>query len=389
MDRSRHKRYSGILLLVLLCALNVACAPGSGEGLDLSGRPLSEGGDVPLGPNLASIQANVFNPSCIVCHAGAGAPQGLRLDAANSFTDLVGVPSRQASSVLRVSPGNPGQSYLIQKLEGSASAGDQMPLGGPPIPQATIDFVRQWITDGALPVSATVPSGTPPVVVSLTPEPDQVIPTFPAQIIAGFDQDIDASTVNAVTFGLLASGGDGSFSEGNEAPITATSVSLSGINARLAVMDLSGVSPLEDRFQVTLRGSGANIILNLDGVALDGNFTAQFEVRGIQATLQSIQDNVFTPICSSGCHTGPPGPSLPAGMDLSSAMASALSLVDIPSLEQPGILRVASGDAANSYLIQKVEGTALSGERMPLGGPFLDQATIDTIRTWIDQGAKP
>ena len=28
------------------------------------------------------------------------------------------------------------------------------------------------------------------------------------------------------------------------------------------------------------------------------------------------------------------------------------------------------------------------GNRMPLGGPYLDAATINTIATWIDQGAK-
>lgn len=354
-----------------------------------------------MGPNLASIQANVFNPSCVICHAGASAPQGLRLDAANSFTNLVGVPSREASSLLRVSPGNPDQSYLIQKLEGTASSGDRMPLGGPPVPQSTVDFVRQWIIDGALPESAPVPPGTPPVLVSLTPDPDQVIPLFPAQITAGFDQDVDASTVNSMTFELRGSGGDGTFNDGNEISIVSSSVGLSGVNPRLAVMDLTGVVAAEDRFQVSIRGSGANIVLNLDAVALDGefsgafpsgdglaggDFTAEFEVQGIQPTLQSIQDNVFTPICA-GCHRGPTGPTLPAGQDLSSSTASGLSLIDVFSIQEPGILRVARGDADNSYLIQKLEGSANTGARMPFGGPFLDQATIDVIRSWIDQGA--
>jgi hypothetical protein len=40
----------------------IACG-GSGEGLDVSGRPISEGGDLPLAPTLASVQANVFNPN--------------------------------------------------------------------------------------------------------------------------------------------------------------------------------------------------------------------------------------------------------------------------------------------------------------------------------------
>ncbi len=161
MDCSRTVRRPCFLLISFLCSVIVGCTAGSGEGLNISGRPLSEGGDVPLAPTLASIQANVFDPSCAGsgCHSGANAPQGLRLDAANSFTNLVGAGSRQDSSFLRVAPGNPDQSYLIQKLEGTASVGEQMPLGGPSIPQTTINFVRQWIIDGALPDSGGPPKG--------------------------------------------------------------------------------------------------------------------------------------------------------------------------------------------------------------------------------------
>ncbi|MFB3125634.1 MAG: hypothetical protein ACE1Z7_08660, partial [Woeseiaceae bacterium] len=215
MDFSRNVRRPGFPLISLVSCVIVGCSAGSGEGLDISGRPLSEGGNLPLAPTLASVQANVFNPSCIVCHAGANAPQGLRLDAANSFTNLVGVSSREDSSFFRVSPGNPDRSYLIHKLEGTASVGEQMPFGGPPIPQSTIDFVRQWITDGALPDSGGTP-GMPPVVVSLTPDPDSIVGSFPPEINAGFDQDIDASTINELTFTLVRSGGDGQFSDGNE-----------------------------------------------------------------------------------------------------------------------------------------------------------------------------
>ncbi len=402
MDCSRTVWRPCFLLISFLCSVIVGCTAGSGEGLDISGRPLSEGGDVPLAATLASIQANVFNPSCIVCHAGASAPQGLRLDVTNSFTNLVGVASRQDSSFLRVMPGNPDLSYLIQKLEGKASVGQQMPLGGPPVPQSTINFVRQWITDGALPDSSGPPN-VPPVVVSLIPDPDSVVGNLPPDITAGFDQDIDASTINGMTFRLIRSGGDGTFGDGNEEVITPASVALSGMNPRLAIMDLTGVSAIEDRYQITLHGAGPNMILGISGVALDGeypgsfpsgdgtvggDFVVEFELQGIQPSLASIQNNIFTPTCSvAGCHSGPPGPNLPAGMDLSSANASFSSLVNIASFQEPTILRVATGDADNSYLIHKLEGTSAQGSRMPQGGPFLDQATIDVIRLWIDIGA--
>jgi hypothetical protein len=387
--------------LPVLLALIAACTAGSGEGLDIAGRPIGEGGAVPPGPTLEALQANLFNPFCVTCHAGAAAPLGLRLDAGNAFNNLVGIGSRQ-TGLLRVEPGNPDDSYLVRKLEGTASVGEQMPLGGPPLPQSTIDFARQWITDGALPDDGGS-AGEPPAVTSLDPAPGSVLSGMPQSIEVGFDREIDASTINSETFTLVASGGDGSFGDGNEVAVTPASVSLSMINPRLATMDLDGVSGSEDQYRVTLRGSGANFVMSVDGLALDGefggtfpsgdgaeggDFVAGFSIEGLQPTLDSIQANVFGQSCAlSGCHDGG-GTGLPRGMDLSSADASFDALVGVDSLQVPGLPRVTPNDADSSYLVEKLEGTQAVGSRMPQGGPFLEQATIDVVRAWIDSGAE-
>jgi len=49
-----------------------------------------------------------------------------------------------------------------------------------------------------------------------------------------------------------------------------------------------------------------------------------------------------------------------------------------------------AGDHANSVLYQIVQANPPwpGGNRMPLGGPYLDATQIQTIATWIDQGAK-
>ena len=386
---------------LLVVSLVQGCAPGNGEGLSVSGRPLSEGGDVPLAATLESIQVNVFDASCTSCHAGAAAPLGLRLDAGNSFVNLVGVSSRQVGSLQRVEPGAPDRSYLIRKLEGTAAEGGQMPLGGPPVPAATIAFVRQWISDGALPDAQGGP-GLPPVVVSMTPAPGSTGSDFPAQVDIGFDRDIDASTVNAMTFALQRAGGDGQFGDAADVPVAAP-VALSPANPRLAVMDLAGAAAVDDLYQVVIEGSGPNVVLSVDGLALDGEFSgafpsgdgteggdfvAQFEVRGLQPSLDSIQANVLGPTCAvSGCHSGPAGPGLPQGMDLTSADASFANLVNVASVPVPALVREAPGDADNSYLVQKLEGTAAGGGTMPAGGSPLDPATIAVIRAWIDSGA--
>lgn len=105
------------------------------------------------------------------------------------------------------------------------------------------------------------------------------------------------------------------------------------------------------------------------------------------ATLTQLQDTIFSPLCS-GCHSGV-GAALPGVMNLSNADATFTSLVGVPSIEQPALLRVDPNASGNSYLIHKLEGAAtIDGERMPLGGAPLGQATIDQVKAWIDAGAQ-
>jgi hypothetical protein len=91
----------------------------------------------------------IFNQRCDQCHSGSSAPQGLRLDAANSYTDLVNVDSHEVPSLKRVEPGDPDNSYLVQKVEGTADVGGRMPLGGERLSDEDIDLIRQWISEGA------------------------------------------------------------------------------------------------------------------------------------------------------------------------------------------------------------------------------------------------
>jgi hypothetical protein len=78
-----------------------------------------------FGANFSEIQTNVFTPNCATsnCHAGANLQAGLDLSAASSYAMLVGVASTQNAGVQRVNPGNPNNSYLIQKLEGAGATG--------------------------------------------------------------------------------------------------------------------------------------------------------------------------------------------------------------------------------------------------------------------------
>jgi hypothetical protein len=185
--------------MLWLSAWVAGCA-GNGNGLDANGRPLAPGaaGMTPLSADFGSIQENIFTPICSVCHVGGGAPEGLRLDAANSYNLLVSVPSTEVPSIMRVKPGDPDNSYIIQKLEGHAAVGAQMPFGGPYLSTATIAFIRQWITDGAQRPSAAgiAPSAAALAVITSAPGNGEVLNQSPPQLMIGFNRALDMTRID-------------------------------------------------------------------------------------------------------------------------------------------------------------------------------------------------
>jgi hypothetical protein len=186
----------GFLTVTAAVALG-GCA-GDGTGLDANGRPLPP---APL-PNsdFQEIQDTIFTPICSVCHSGANAPQGLRLDAGNSFALLVNVASAEVPGTLRVNPGNPNASYLVQKIEGTAAVGVRMPANGPPyLPQDRIDLVRRWIAAGA-PI-ASAPAARLLVTSSIPAVAETAGPGL-GKLTVIFNSNVDSSRVSTETFTL-------------------------------------------------------------------------------------------------------------------------------------------------------------------------------------------
>ena len=104
-------------------------------------------------------------------------------------------------------------------------------------------------------------------------------------------------------------------------------------------------------------------------------------------TALEVQTRIFTPRCAlSGCHAGP---GAPFDLDLSSVTSSRDNTIDVTSLEVPSLMRVAPGNAPESYLFLKVtDDPAIQGDRMPASGPALTASEIALIETWIEQGAR-
>ena len=76
---------------------------------------------------------------CVGCHGGSG---GLSLQ---TVAQLLQGGSHGAAIVA----GKAGSSTLIAKLSPNPPFGSRMPLGGPYLPDSTIQLIAQWINQGA------------------------------------------------------------------------------------------------------------------------------------------------------------------------------------------------------------------------------------------------
>jgi hypothetical protein len=249
--------------LAISIALPLAGCAGSGVGLDSNGRPVGEGGSGggTLTADFASIQSHVFTPICTACHAGAAAPQGLRLDSTNSYTLLVGVPSNEVPSLLRVRPGDPDNSYIIQKLEGHAAVGAQMPLGGPYLDAATIAAIRQWIRDGALAPPAAASGAFAALVVS--PAQGDMLDAAPARLVIGLNAELDQTRLDdgSLLLERLPAGPE----ESTRPLAVALSVPPGNVRA-LLVEPLQQLPP--GRYRLSVQGSPATGVASLSGERL-------------------------------------------------------------------------------------------------------------------------
>ena len=249
---------------IVSCATLVGCA-GSGAGLDSNGRPLgSEGSTGTLTATFQSIQDNVFTPICSVCHAGGAAPEGLRLDATNSYAMIVGVPSHEEPSILRIKPGDPDNSYLIQKIEGHAAVGAQMPFGGPPLAAATIDAIRQWVTDGALqqPVAVATTKFT---VAAVVPAMGDVVLESPASVVIAFNHELDRTRLDESSVRLERISSEGGTTAGVEVP-SIRSVPL-GDSAALLITPRERLA--NGLYRVVVAGEPATGVSDIAGARLE------------------------------------------------------------------------------------------------------------------------
>ena len=143
-----------VLASAFLIAALAACAGRTAIEATDSGADASEGfaasdplaTDASLGTRASEVFVGCGGGAEASCHSVGAGGTYLRLGESG---DLVGVPSSEDPSLLRVKPGSPAESYLWWKLlpDGGYDGG-RMPLGGPFDPRLA-PFVAQWIEAGA------------------------------------------------------------------------------------------------------------------------------------------------------------------------------------------------------------------------------------------------
>jgi hypothetical protein len=150
-----------------------------------------------------------------------------------------------------------------------------MPLGGDPLPQETIDAIRQWITDGATATTAAVSKATMATLRLLSPDPEaETAPAdFPPvrELLVSSNRALDAALLGAGVVTLEASGGDGSFDDGNETQV-AFRIVLTQQDPNPTVMRIVPAAPLAaDRFRLRVSGTPPLALADLKARSIDGD----------------------------------------------------------------------------------------------------------------------
>ena len=266
-DAERPVLLRMVLPLLFLFAA-ASCGGGGSGGSSGGGSYAGDSDPTPTNtvpdPTLSSIQDEVFTPICTECHAGANAPQGLRLEEGMSYGMLVNVASSEVPSLDRVEPGNPDDSYLVRKIEGTASVGERMPLGGPYLSADTIAAIRQWISDGAMESVASKPAGEAVALKAAWPVPGSSVDGDTRQLLLIASGELDTTLVNDRSIRLFRITGD-------------SSQPVDGIRLAVTSLDPTVITVIPDKtlepgsYELRASGGGTHYLADRAGRLVDGD----------------------------------------------------------------------------------------------------------------------
>ncbi len=424
--KQRHRALSW-LPLVLFAATAAALASAC-SGTDTQPTPSNT-----CTPDLASIQETVFARSCSQqgCHASVEPAAFLDLASPGLEKRLVGTPSGTCENKALVVPGNPAQSFLVEKVKQEMpTCGLRMPPAGG-LPAEEVSCIESWIADlpdGGSDAGSDAPSCetcASASCVDLQTDPShcgacgKVCPSGAAcaagacacsESLTACDETCVDTTSDPMNCGTCGNACDvGKVCNG------------SACNDTCGMLEACGASCVDTSTSVTNCGACGNVCaagttclggacacpdggVSCSGKCVDpqtdtnncgacGNVCAAGQTcaggactcgNGSVSFAADVQP-IFTASCAAaGCHKGVASQ---AGLDLSVGNSFA-ELVNVATSQcNDGRKRVLPGDPAQSYLIDKMMNVDLcSGTQMPKTGQ-LPSAQISTVANWICAGA--
>jgi hypothetical protein len=150
-------KWAAIALFVAACGTDEAVQMTVDAGTDDDPLHVT---DTPAPGSLDDLHARIIAKRCSgqpgLCHNGQFEPN--LSTPAMTYAYLVRRPSNENPTRLRVNPGDPASSQLIDKLRNRNGVSTQMPLGGEPLEEADIAALEAWITAGALREPGAMPA---------------------------------------------------------------------------------------------------------------------------------------------------------------------------------------------------------------------------------------
>lgn len=170
MMRAPHYLSAMLVVAAFGCSDDlVAGGPDVDAGVDddplLSITPDFESG------SLEELQVTIIQERCSgqpgLCHNGQFEPN--LSTTANTYAYLVNRPALENGTRLRVNPGDPDSSFIIDKLR-NRNVQTQMPLGAEPLTEEQIGMVEDWIENGGL----RSPDADAPIKLNEPPLPPEI-----------------------------------------------------------------------------------------------------------------------------------------------------------------------------------------------------------------------
>jgi hypothetical protein len=364
------------LATVMVGAAFTACYTGpsidqayfAGDGADGSASGKTDGGDGGFTiaasgctPDIATIQKTVFVPRCNTagCHNKADQAASLDLESPAPDTQLIDVAAQQCGGQIRVRPGDPDHSYLIDKLAAAQPAcGIRMPNGASGLAADDVLCIRTWVA--SLPGNGadgggTVDSGTdagPACLPGLTPCGSSCV-------------DTTSDPKNCSKCGNVCA-------VACQTSACVTTCTAPTKNCNNACVDITSSST---------NCGDCNIMCTGGKVCVASSCSC-----GSNVTLTTLQTQILTPSCAvTGCHTGV----MPKAGLLLTAGNSYKDLVNkLGTTCSPSKTLVVPSNVDASYLMNKLTGVGMcAGTIMPKAGGALPPAQVDMVRSWICNGA--